>query len=84
MSKKFNREKAKGQLENIVVDTVQKFCELEGEKADQKNKLKSKFHEDLPNNEGVLKKFENIRTKLCTFLFCIIFKMLYITNIQCP
>ena len=68
MSKaKFNREKAKSLLENVVVESVRKFFHLECEKARQKNKMKNKFPEDIPKIEGALKTFESIRTKLRIF-----------------
>ena len=68
MSKaKFNRENAKSKLENVVVETVQQFFHLEGERARDKNIKKNKFSEDVPKIEGVLKTFDSIRTKLRIF-----------------
>lgn len=65
MSKaKFNRESAKSKLENVVVETVQQFFHLEGERAREKNIMKNKFSEDVPKIEGALKTFDSIRTKL--------------------
>ena len=72
----FDREKAKKELENIILDKIKEFYLRENQKVKEKNDMSKKSDADISHIDDILKKLAEIQPVL-GFLFIFLKKVLY-------